>query len=128
MHILLKFYKQISTNGQTQDYKLFALTITIWEQWMGTTDKVTYLSNKIQMFHRQSQTITDCFDLDGMGVVKYKPYAFFLVALRLVYLHFFFLTDLSYFPNLTLILMCARMREEIARARLYSHARITELP
>ena len=44
---------------------------------MGTTDKVTYLSNKIQIFHRQSQTITDCFDLDGMGVVKYKPYAFF---------------------------------------------------
>ena len=44
---------------------------------MGTTDKVTNLANKIQIFHKQSQTITDCFDLDGMGVVKYKPYAFF---------------------------------------------------
>ena len=44
---------------------------------MGTTDKVTNLANKIQIFHRQSQTITDCFDLDGMGVVKYKPDAFF---------------------------------------------------
>ena len=55
-----------------QKIKLFVLTITVWEQWMGTIDLVTYLSNKIQIFHRKSQTITDCFDLDGMGFVKYQ--------------------------------------------------------
>ena len=81
MHISISYKSSKNKYQQTSRHKikLFALTITgtVWEQRMGITDKVTYLSNKIQIFHKQSQTITDCFELDGMDVVKYKPYAFF---------------------------------------------------